>query len=146
MKISFDAARSLDRYLRVRARHPQAYSPQLWLGAGNRGPMSASGIYQAIVRRGRQCGIDVYPHRFRHHFSHTWLDRGGAEGDLMELNGWTSPQMLRRYGASARSARASPADYAWPGERAEVIALCVAYQGGLPGLVGRRSRAPPRSS
>jgi hypothetical protein len=34
------------------------------------------------------------------------LDRGGAEGDLMELNGWTSPQMLRLYGASARSARA----------------------------------------
>jgi integrase len=59
-----------------------------------------------IARRGLQCGIDVYPHRFRHHFSHTWLDRGGPEGDLMELNGWTSPQMLRRYGASARSARA----------------------------------------
>jgi hypothetical protein len=36
----------------------------------------------------------------------TSLDRGGPEGDLMELNGWTSPQMLRRYGASARSARA----------------------------------------
>jgi hypothetical protein len=35
-----------------------------------------------------------------------WLDRGGAEGDLMELNGWTSPQMLRRYGARACSARA----------------------------------------
>jgi hypothetical protein len=45
--------------------------------------------------------------RFRHHFSHTWLDRGGAEGDLPELNGWSSPQMLRRYGASARSARAA---------------------------------------
>ena len=42
----------------------------------------------------------------RHHFSHTWLDRGGAEADLMELNGWTSPQMLTRYGASARAARA----------------------------------------
>jgi hypothetical protein len=40
------------------------------------------------------------------HFSHTWLDRGGAEADLMELNGWSSPQMLRRYGASAGSARA----------------------------------------
>jgi hypothetical protein len=38
--------------------------------------------------------------------TYTWLDRGGPEGDLMELNGWTSPQMLRRYGASARSARA----------------------------------------
>jgi integrase/recombinase XerD len=68
--------------------------------------MTANGIYQMIVRRGRQCGVAVCPHRFRHHFGHTWLDRGGAEGDLMELNGWTSPQMLRRYGASARSARA----------------------------------------
>jgi integrase/recombinase XerD len=68
--------------------------------------MTAIGIYQVIARRGRQCGVQVFPHRFRHHFSHTWLDRGGAEGDLMELNGWTSPQMLRRYGASARSARA----------------------------------------
>ena len=38
--------------------------------------------------------------------SHTWLDRGGVERDLMELNGWTSPQMLARYGASARGARA----------------------------------------
>ena len=59
-----------------------------------------------LERRGRQCGINVFPHRFRHHFSHAWLDCGGAEGDLMELNGWTSPRMLRRYGASARSARA----------------------------------------
>ena len=106
VKISHDAARALDRYLRVRARHAQAYRPQLWLGVNNRGPMTASGIYQVIVRRGRQCGIEAFPHRFRHHFSHTWLDRGGAEGDLMELNGWTSPQMLTRYGASARGARA----------------------------------------
>ena len=96
VKISRDAARSLDRYIRVRARHAQAYRPQLWLGISGRGPMTASGLYQAIVRRGRQCGIEVFPHRFRHHFSHTWLDRGGAEGDLMELNGWSSPQMLRR--------------------------------------------------
>ena len=36
----------------------------------------------------------------------TSFDRGGAEGDLMELNGWTSPQMLARYGRSARGARA----------------------------------------
>jgi integrase len=121
VKIGHDAARSLDRYLRVRARHAQARRPQLWLGVSNRGPMTASGIYQVIVRRGRQCGVEVFPHRFRHHFSHTWLDRGGAEGDLMELNGWTSPQMLRRYGASARSARARRSydrvmqDSPWPG-------------------------------
>jgi integrase/recombinase XerD len=59
-----------------------------------------------VKRRGGQAGVNVYPHRFRHHFCHTWLDRGGAEGDLMELNGWSSPQMLQRYGGSARGARA----------------------------------------
>ena len=106
VRIGYEAARALDRYIRARARHAQAWRPQLWLGTRNRGPLTASGIYQMIARRGRQCGVDVFPHRFRHHFSHTWLDRGGAEGDLMELNGWASPQMLRRYGASARSARA----------------------------------------
>ena len=34
------------------------------------------------------------------------LSGGIPTRSLMELNGWTSPQMLRRYGASARSARA----------------------------------------
>jgi hypothetical protein len=63
-------------------------------------PRMASDICRVIVRRRRQCGVEVFPH----HFSHTWLDCGGAEGDLMELNGWTSPQMLRRYGTSGRSA------------------------------------------
>ena len=106
VKIGHQAARSLDRYLRARARHAQAWRPQLWLGINNREPLTAAGIYQMITRRGHQCGVAVHPHRFRHHFSHTWLDRGGPEGDLMELNGWASPQMLRRYGASARSARA----------------------------------------
>ena len=106
VRIGYDAARAVDRYVRARARHPQAWRTQLWLGAGGCGPLTASGIYQAVTRRGRQCGTDVWPHRFRHHFSHTWLDRGGPEGDLMELNGWSSPQMLARYGASARSARA----------------------------------------
>jgi len=106
VKISYEAARTLDRYLRVRARHAQAWRSQLWPGVNNRGPLTAAGIYQIVARRGRQCGVEVYPHRFRHHFSHTWLYRGGAEGDLMELNGWSSPQMLTRYGASARAARA----------------------------------------
>ena len=106
VKIGHQAARSLDRYLRARSRHAQAWRPQLWLGVNNREPLTAAGIYQMTARRGRQGGVHAYPHRFRHHFSHTWLDRGGLEGDLMELNGRASPQMLRRYGASARSARA----------------------------------------
>src|SRR5450631_2200722 len=99
--IFFDALhpdRDPTRYIRARARHAQAWRPQLWLGTRNRGPLTANGIYQMIARGGRQYGMDVFPHRFRHHFSHTWLDCGGAEGNLMELNGWTSLQMLRRYG------------------------------------------------
>jgi site-specific recombinase XerD len=104
--VDHEAARRLDRYLRVRAKHEQAHRPGLWLGTGGRGPLTGNGIYQMVKRRGEQAGVAVSPHRFRHHFSHTWLDRGGAEGDLMELNGWSSPQMLHRYGGSVRGARA----------------------------------------
>jgi integrase/recombinase XerC len=43
--IGFQAARSLDRYLRVRARHPEAARPQLWLGVGGWGPLTPNGIY-----------------------------------------------------------------------------------------------------
>ena len=106
VRIDHEAARRVDRYLRVRAGHEQAHRLGLWLGTGGRGPLTGNGIYQMVRRRGEQAGVDVWPHRFRHHFSHTWLDRGGAEGDLMELNGWSSPQMLQRYGGSVRGARA----------------------------------------
>jgi len=104
--VSYEAARSLDRYLRARAKHPLAGRPELWLGANGRGPLTATGIYQLVVRRGEQAGVAVHPQRFRHHFSHTWLARGGAGGDLMQLNGWSCPQMLTWYGASAAGARA----------------------------------------
>jgi site-specific recombinase XerD len=106
VKISYQAARAVDRYLRARAKHPLAARPELWLGTGGRGPVTPDGIYQIVVKAGRRAGVAVYPHRFRHHFSHTWLDRGGDGGDLMELNGWSSPQMLEWYGGSARGARA----------------------------------------
>ena len=59
IRIGHDAARALDRYIRVRSRHAQAWRPQLWLGVNNREPMTANGIYQMIARRGRQCGVDA---------------------------------------------------------------------------------------
>jgi site-specific recombinase XerD len=80
VRIDHEAARRVDRNLRVRAGHPQAYRSRLWLGAGDRGPLTRDGIYQMVRRRGEQAGVKVHPHRFRHHFSHTWLDRSGAEG------------------------------------------------------------------
>ena len=76
VKISYGAARTLDRYLRVRARHAQASRPELWLGKNGRGPVTSDGIYQMVARRGGQAGVDVYPHRFRHHFSRTWSAAG----------------------------------------------------------------------
>ena len=39
VKISYPCARTLDRYLRARSRHAQAWRPQLWLGVNNRGPI-----------------------------------------------------------------------------------------------------------
>jgi hypothetical protein len=75
---------------------------------GDRDPYDADGLRTATwTSPGEAASVaSRCPRRFRYHFSHAWLDHGGAEGDLMVLNGWTSPQMLRRYGASARSARA----------------------------------------
>jgi integrase/recombinase XerD len=105
IKFTYDTARALDRYQRERAKHKMARVSALWLGVRG-GQMTASGVYQMIERRGRDAGVEVNPHKFRHTFSHVFLDRGGTEGDLMELNGWSSPQMLARYGRSARSARA----------------------------------------
>lgn len=106
----FDAkcAQALARYLRARLtqhKHGARYEA-LWLGTNSRPPLTPGGVYQVIERCGAKVDLHTFPHLFRHTFSHRWLDAGGAEGDLMELNGWSSPQMLRRYGRSARSARA----------------------------------------
>jgi site-specific recombinase XerD len=97
---------AIDRYVRDRRRHRRADEPWLWLGL--RGRLTDSGISQALERRAETAGIaDFHPHRFRHTYAHRFLSRGGSEGDLQELAGWRSPQMLARYGASARAQRAA---------------------------------------
>lgn len=100
-------AKALDRYLRMRSRRPDANTRFLWLSSRAQSPITYDGMAMVIRRRAEQAGLaHLHPHQFRHTFAHLWLDQGGAEGDLMELAGWTSRQMLTRYGASARSARA----------------------------------------
>jgi site-specific recombinase XerD len=69
VRFTYDTSRALDRYTRERARHRLARVPALWLGVRS-GAMTASGIYQLIERRGKQAGVEVNPHKFRHHFSH----------------------------------------------------------------------------
>ena len=49
VRIGHGAARALDRYLRIRARHEQAHRPQLWLGVHNRGPMARAALLDALT-------------------------------------------------------------------------------------------------
>ena len=106
-EIGHKTAQALDRYLRARSTQREAEREELWLG--REGPMTGSGIYQVVRDRGREAGLELHPHLFRHTFAHNWLLGEGREGDLMQLAGWKSRSMLTRYGASAASERARAA-------------------------------------
>lgn len=99
-------ARDIDRYLRAREDHPAALSERLLVG--KRGPMTASGVQQMLKRRAHQAGIkrSVHPHMFRHGFADEWLAAGGSESDLMNICGWSSYDMVRRYAQHAAQRRA----------------------------------------
>lgn len=103
-------ARALDRYLRMRARSKYAEGKWLWLSGKDGRALTANAVQQMMRRRGAQAGVPgLHPHMFRHGFADAWLSAGGSEGDLMELAGWRSRQMVNRYGAANRSQRAREA-------------------------------------
>jgi len=100
------ALKALDRYLRLRRRHPHAALPWLWLGP--RGQFTKSGVTQLLRRRSRRAGIDppIHPHQLRHTWAHGLKAKGMAADEQMYLGGWKTMQMLNRYAASAVGERA----------------------------------------
>jgi site-specific recombinase XerD len=105
LPIGHRTVKAIDRYLRLRPQHPHAEEPWIWLG--RKGRMGTTGVQQMLRRRSREAGLDsINPHAFRHTYAHRWLSSGGSEGDLLQLAGWRSRQMLSRYGASAATERA----------------------------------------
>jgi site-specific recombinase XerD len=100
--------RTLDRYLRMRARHRHAASRSLFLG--ERGPLTPDGVRELLSVRCVQAAVEhLHPHQFRHTLAHDFLANGGQWGDLKRIAGWESDEMLKVYGASLADERAAAA-------------------------------------
>lgn len=101
---------ALDRYLRMRRRHPLAGLPNLWLGQHGK-PLTDWGIRQMLERRCDQAGVKkIRPHDIRHKTFHHWREEGGSEEDAESLFGWSEgSRMPRHYGRSQKLSRAEKA-------------------------------------
>jgi site-specific recombinase XerD len=111
-----NTALALTRHGRARAKQRGAESPALFLPLRPRkaGPdrwrMVGGGILEMLNRRCDRAGLArINPHKFRHTWAHDLMEHGANEQDVERLAGWSSPLMVRRYGASARDARARAA-------------------------------------
>lgn len=103
--LSAKTAKAADKYLRARKAHPYAASDRLVLG--HAGPMNPNGIYQMVQRRCQRAGITpLHPHQFRHAAADRAKAAGLSDGDMMRLFGWSSHDMLNRYGAAHADRRA----------------------------------------
>ncbi len=102
-----EVAAAIDRYLRARRSHQLAKSDQLWLGDRGKG-FTYDGLHKALGRRADAAGVaGFHPHRLRHTAAHRWLAKGGSEGGLMAVAGWTRPEMLLRYTRAQAGQRAA---------------------------------------
>lgn len=105
------ATRALRAYLILRAGHPLAATPHLWVGTRGR-PMGYDGLRNTLRRRAQRASIEgFHPHRLRHTAAHRWLAKGDSEAGLMAIAGWSRTDMLIRYTRAHAAERA--AEEAW---------------------------------
>lgn len=105
--LAVETAAAIDRYLRARKSHRLASDPALWLGdRGKRFTYDA--LHKTLGMRAELAGVrGFHPHTLRHTAAHRWLAKGGSEGGLMAVAGWTRPDMLLRYTRAQASVRAA---------------------------------------
>jgi site-specific recombinase XerD len=99
--------RAIDRYLRGRRTHRLSGLPSLWLGDRSKG-FTYQALYSALQARADAAGIpDFHPHVLRHTAAGRWLARGGSEGGLMAVAGWSRRDMIDRYTRATSERRAA---------------------------------------
>jgi site-specific recombinase XerD len=98
-----EACRAIDRYLRMRRTRREApRSRALWLGEGGRS-FGYDGLAKTLKWRADMAGLaGFHPHLLRHTAATRWLERGGSEGGLMALAGWSRRDLIERYTAANR--------------------------------------------
>lgn len=99
--------RALDRYLRLRRTHRLKDTPTFWLG--DRGKtLEYHGLRDTLRYRAEVAGIKgFHVHLLRHTAASRWLARGGSEGGLMSVAGWSTRDMIDRYTRSTAAERAA---------------------------------------
>jgi site-specific recombinase XerD len=105
-----EASIVLRQYIRARRLLHSQYREDEALWIGHEGPLKGNSIYLMIRRRAREAGVGgIYCHLWRHTWAHLFLEAGGQEGQLKQLGGWRSDEMLRHYGSSEAARRAQKA-------------------------------------
>jgi len=100
-------AAAIDRYKRLRRRHPHAESPRLWLGGHAQG-FTYSALYKALRTRAARAGIEpFYPHQLRDTWASRWMEAGGSKGGAMAVGGWNRRKRLDGYTTSTSQRRAA---------------------------------------
>jgi integrase/recombinase XerD len=102
-----ETGRALDRYLRLRRRHPLASTAPLWLPGAGRPTFGYQGLAAALGARARAAGIGGFHlHRLRHTGASRWLRAGGTPTALRAVGGWTDLTMVLRYTEDDAAAQA----------------------------------------